>query len=215
MFLFIFQNDKITRLKIDNNPFAKGFRVNGQSKCKRKRTDSEEKPRVTALRECRSEPSTSSPSPLSINDDRNSYTSSSGGDCSCNLRPVSRENAHCNYNRHPATSPWYSNTPFYHNIPSVPLITNHEFVQHMHPPMYALLPNPYNSCQTYQYSGCTPLFNPMSLQSAPMKEEAKPPNTYSDFSIKNILKLSERNVVARYKNNASIKNKTLPCTSQF
>lgn len=32
-----YQNDKITKLKIDNNPFAKGFRENGQAKCKRKR----------------------------------------------------------------------------------------------------------------------------------------------------------------------------------
>lgn len=35
------QNDRITKLKIDNNPFAKGFRACGQSKCKRKNTDSE------------------------------------------------------------------------------------------------------------------------------------------------------------------------------
>ncbi|KAL1514264.1 hypothetical protein ABEB36_003550 [Hypothenemus hampei] len=32
-----YQNEKITQLKIDNNPFAKGFRENGQAKCKRKR----------------------------------------------------------------------------------------------------------------------------------------------------------------------------------
>ncbi|XP_023298523.2 T-box-containing protein TBX6L-like [Lucilia cuprina] len=31
-----YQNDRITKLKIDNNPFAKGFRESGQSKCKRK-----------------------------------------------------------------------------------------------------------------------------------------------------------------------------------
>ncbi|XP_037898601.1 hybrid signal transduction protein dokA-like, partial [Glossina fuscipes] len=29
-------NDRITKLKIDNNPFAKGFRETGQSRCKRK-----------------------------------------------------------------------------------------------------------------------------------------------------------------------------------
>lgn len=33
---FSLQNDRITKLKIDNNPFAKGFRETGQSKCKRK-----------------------------------------------------------------------------------------------------------------------------------------------------------------------------------
>lgn len=39
-FIFFFapflQNDRITKLKIDNNPFAKGFRETGQSRCKRK-----------------------------------------------------------------------------------------------------------------------------------------------------------------------------------
>ncbi|CAG9585153.1 unnamed protein product [Danaus chrysippus] len=34
-----YQNDRITKLKIDNNPFAKGFRACGQSKCKRKNVD--------------------------------------------------------------------------------------------------------------------------------------------------------------------------------
>ncbi|XP_022120465.1 T-box transcription factor TBX6 [Pieris rapae] len=36
-----YQNDRITKLKIDNNPFAKGFRACGQSKCKRKTSDPE------------------------------------------------------------------------------------------------------------------------------------------------------------------------------
>ena len=31
-----YQNDKITQLKIDHNPFAKGFRENGQLRGKRK-----------------------------------------------------------------------------------------------------------------------------------------------------------------------------------
>lgn len=35
-FFLILQNDRITKLKIDNNPFAKGFRESGQSRCKRK-----------------------------------------------------------------------------------------------------------------------------------------------------------------------------------
>ena len=37
---FLVQNDRITKLKIDNNPFAKGFRETGQSRCKRKLTTS-------------------------------------------------------------------------------------------------------------------------------------------------------------------------------
>ncbi|KAI8434691.1 hypothetical protein MSG28_003222 [Choristoneura fumiferana] len=36
-----YQNDRITKLKIDNNPFAKGFRACGQSKCKRKNVDTD------------------------------------------------------------------------------------------------------------------------------------------------------------------------------
>lgn len=34
--MYYLQNDRITKLKIDNNPFAKGFRETGLSKCKRK-----------------------------------------------------------------------------------------------------------------------------------------------------------------------------------
>lgn len=37
-----YQNEKITQLKIDNNPFAKGFRQHGQAKCKRKRCAEED-----------------------------------------------------------------------------------------------------------------------------------------------------------------------------
>jgi hypothetical protein len=40
LFLISQQNDRITKLKIDNNPFAKGFRETGQSRCKRKITSS-------------------------------------------------------------------------------------------------------------------------------------------------------------------------------
>lgn len=39
-FFFFLQNDRITKLKIDNNPFAKGFRETGQSRCKRKMSSS-------------------------------------------------------------------------------------------------------------------------------------------------------------------------------
>ncbi|GBP60524.1 T-box transcription factor TBX3 [Eumeta japonica] len=35
----MYANDRITKLKIDNNPFAKGFRACGQSKCKRKNVE--------------------------------------------------------------------------------------------------------------------------------------------------------------------------------
>lgn len=38
LLLFFAQNDRITKLKINNNPFAKGFRETGQSRMKRKST---------------------------------------------------------------------------------------------------------------------------------------------------------------------------------
>jgi T-box protein 6 len=47
LFSSLFQNDRITKLKIDNNPFAKGFRESGQSRCKRKATGSS--PNVMSL----------------------------------------------------------------------------------------------------------------------------------------------------------------------
>lgn len=37
------QNENITKLKIDNNPFAKGFRETGQSRCKRKYSQTDAK----------------------------------------------------------------------------------------------------------------------------------------------------------------------------
>ncbi|KAK9889794.1 hypothetical protein WA026_007171 [Henosepilachna vigintioctopunctata] len=36
-----YQNERVTKLKIDNNPFAKGFRENGQSKCKKRKIEEE------------------------------------------------------------------------------------------------------------------------------------------------------------------------------
>lgn len=36
VFSYHLQNENITKLKINNNPFAKGFRETGQSRCKRK-----------------------------------------------------------------------------------------------------------------------------------------------------------------------------------
>ncbi|KAF5273995.1 hypothetical protein FQA39_LY01110 [Lamprigera yunnana] len=53
-----YQNEEITKLKIENNPFAKGFRKTTQEKCKRKRDEAEES---------NDSVSTSSPSPENEN----------------------------------------------------------------------------------------------------------------------------------------------------
>ncbi|KAJ6641506.1 T-box transcription factor TBX6 [Pseudolycoriella hygida] len=62
-----YQNDRITRLKIDNNPFAKGFRETGQSRCKRKLTQSTSSSSTSLFSSTSSTPpisSSSSPLPL-------------------------------------------------------------------------------------------------------------------------------------------------------
>lgn len=80
---FSFQNDNITRLKIDNNPFAKGFRENGQSSSKRKRHTEDEAPESstpdepsssTTTEETSSRP-TSTTSPSTIAEDLSSCSS--------------------------------------------------------------------------------------------------------------------------------------------
>lgn len=69
------QNDRITKLKIDNNPFAKGFRETGQSRCKRKLTQSTSS---SSLSSTSSSTSSSSLLPPSVNrkqlkDDESSF----------------------------------------------------------------------------------------------------------------------------------------------
>ncbi|KAG4076787.1 hypothetical protein HA402_009133 [Bradysia odoriphaga] len=54
-----YQNDRITKLKIDNNPFAKGFRETGQSRCKRKLTQTTSSSSLSSVSS-----SASSPPPL-------------------------------------------------------------------------------------------------------------------------------------------------------
>ncbi|GJQ83361.1 hypothetical protein Trydic_g18145 [Trypoxylus dichotomus] len=48
-----YQNEMITSLKIEHNPFAKGFRANGHSKSKRKRIQMEEEKRILEEKECK------------------------------------------------------------------------------------------------------------------------------------------------------------------
>lgn len=39
IFIFHFQNDRVTKLKIDNNPFAKGFRDAGVFRSKKRKAE--------------------------------------------------------------------------------------------------------------------------------------------------------------------------------
>lgn len=68
------QNERITKLKIDHNPFAKGFRANGHSKCKRKRLMLEQERRMLQEEEpeivIKEEPSVSPV--IDISDERSS-----------------------------------------------------------------------------------------------------------------------------------------------
>ncbi|CAH1969284.1 unnamed protein product [Acanthoscelides obtectus] len=78
-----YQNDRITKLKIDNNPFAKGFRENGQSKCKRKNLEAEKQDEEEDKASKRTK--LDSPSPLIIDEDRLSCSSSSSAEASTNV----------------------------------------------------------------------------------------------------------------------------------
>ncbi|KAK4875156.1 hypothetical protein RN001_011578 [Aquatica leii] len=62
-----YQNEEITKLKIEHNPFAKGFRETGQGKCKRKRLDSESSDKKESKKIFLNSPASSvSPSPESV-----------------------------------------------------------------------------------------------------------------------------------------------------
>ena len=50
-----YQNDKITQLKIDNNPFAKGFRENGQLRSKRKGSGSNDEDEAAGIKRSRAD----------------------------------------------------------------------------------------------------------------------------------------------------------------
>lgn len=78
MVSFVSQNDRITKLKIDNNPFAKGFRETGQSRCKRKITTPSSSPDEKRFRS--NSPSSSSVTSSSEDDVCSSGTRSPSAD---------------------------------------------------------------------------------------------------------------------------------------
>lgn len=70
-----YQNEKITKLKIDHNPFAKGFRETGQSK--RKRIDLKDNEEDKTIKQVKTEEL----SPVSVDEDRSSPDSSFDSPC--------------------------------------------------------------------------------------------------------------------------------------
>nr|XP_023016909.1 T-box protein 2-like [Leptinotarsa decemlineata] len=80
-----YQNEQVTKLKIDNNPFAKGFRKNGRANCKRKRQDSESQ---TGEEPCQKQTKVERLSPVSLEDDHRSSSSCSTPSSTASLPPT-------------------------------------------------------------------------------------------------------------------------------
>ncbi|XP_018570607.1 T-box transcription factor mls-1-like [Anoplophora glabripennis] len=157
-----YQNERITKLKIDNNPFAKGFRENGQSKCKRKRV-LEEKSEESTKKEARVE---LPPSPKS-EDDRISVCSQSSAPSSpevwsqrSDISPKSPQNYPIPYSYKPVlpTSVLY---PYYY-------------------PHYPVYPGVWGATSHFYYQAT--MFSPHEV----VQPVEKKPRKLTDFSIKAI-----------------------------
>uniref|UniRef100_A0A1A9VYI3 T-box domain-containing protein n=1 Tax=Glossina austeni TaxID=7395 RepID=A0A1A9VYI3_GLOAU len=117
-------NDRITKLKIDNNPFAKGFRETGQSRCKRKMS-------LSPDRSEDNHPSTNnamtSTTTVIREDDQLSVASSNNQDSSQTKRLRSRndERNHLPYMEVNATELRYDSRAYDVNVPCIVNNLNH------------------------------------------------------------------------------------------
>lgn len=118
------QNDRITKLKIDNNPFAKGFRETGQSRCKRKMS-------LSPDRSEDNHPSTNnamtSTTTVIREDDQLSVASNNNQDSSQTKRLRSRndERNHLPYMEVNATELRYDSRAYDVNVPGIVNNLNH------------------------------------------------------------------------------------------
>nr|CAH7732845.1 unnamed protein product [Callosobruchus chinensis] len=167
-----YQNDRITKLKIDNNPFAKGFRENGQSKCKRKRIEME-KHRDEEEQKTSKQAKSDLPSPLRIDEDRLSCSSMSSAEANPESPNVSVETSSSGESRpSPLPSTHQSNyyQPFLYNYyPSYGYYST---------PMWG---TPYPFC--YQRSYPSPIVAHSPVQ---QNTERERPRKLTDFSIRAI-----------------------------
>ncbi|KAL9908875.1 uncharacterized protein ACN427_004335 isoform 1-T1 [Glossina fuscipes fuscipes] len=119
-----YQNDRITKLKIDNNPFAKGFRETGQSRCKRKMS-------LSPDRSEDNHPSTNNAMTCTTTvireDDQLSVSSSNNQDSSQTKRLRSRndERNHLPYMEVNATDLRYDSRAYDVNVPCIVNNLNH------------------------------------------------------------------------------------------
>lgn len=98
-----YQNEKITKLKIDHNPFAKGFRETGQAKRKRSDlNDSEEERDSKHVKDDKL-------SPIMVEEDRSSPDSSLNSPCLA--ESDQSENDHVDLGSMPTTSKLMSSSP--------------------------------------------------------------------------------------------------------
>ncbi|XP_037939626.1 T-box transcription factor TBX6-like [Teleopsis dalmanni] len=141
-----YQNDRITKLKIDNNPFAKGFRETGQSRCKRKMSLAADEHEQTIE-------NPTSPS-RTIEDDRSSM-------CSVDSPKPKRQRANDSYDSEyylssgsssGTISPRYDETAYRQNSP-------HMFLHHPLAHQQALI----HSTAAY-FGNPNPLLHPMLIE---------------------------------------------------
>lgn len=173
-----YQNEKITQLKIDNNPFAKGFRQNGQAKCKRKLQPTEEtsdnEELICVVEE--EEPPQNKP-----NQENSESLEKKNEEVATPVAKIAKaENPVCcpdqasssrvfsqYYNYYPQFDPFYSYYPYF---------ARQSYY------------NPYSDAgNSYSYSGYQ--FHPQVIQQMPISQnmDPRPARTFTDFSIETIL----------------------------
>lgn len=183
-----YQNHGITKLKIDNNPFAKGFRDNGLSKSKRKRHYSTTMTTTTVKEE-----------EIQVDDDIDievDVVNSSNihnppiidNILSSSLSVFSENSSSVSSSGYPSPSldaPYVSYDPQPFPPPTVDALASyyhHQFHQ-MAPPVYIYYPHHYQYSPLHMQVQKTA--EDLSLQQSPKK-----PRTHTDFSIRAITGLS-------------------------
>lgn len=177
-----YQNEKITKLKIDHNPFAKGFRETGQSK--RKRIDSKEIDEERNIKQGKVEEL----SPIRVDDDRSSPESFLGSprlvesESEQTVKPApSPSHTHpCTYSSFTAPSSFHTQASYLSQ--GYPPYFQPQFssLYHIHPSVYPAYSPFYMPPHHFV---AQPVAEDLSLQKAVIE----PPKKITDFSIRTII----------------------------
>ncbi|XP_076265561.1 dorsocross1 [Rhynchophorus ferrugineus] len=183
-----YQNERITQLKIDNNPFAKGFRESGQSKCKRKR-DSTSESETDDHKVIKIDVESLSPPPQDTDNSRRTTPELENVGEAAPTDVPAGPSEQCRYPAFAYEPPFYAagTLPYFHTTAPMPF----------YPPTTVPL---YPACHNY-YSNIlwrTPLLYRHNSPSLPIPQnptasaasnnhERNAVKTYTDFTIKTIL----------------------------